>query len=73
MVQRLFFNKKVCRQLLQTAGHEQVEWTFPVDYKTLHFHSPLPETEVLMKLIEEKKPDFMYSLHNSGLEGSIIM
>ncbi len=50
-------------------GFEQVEWTFPVDYKTLHFDSPMPETQVLMKLMEDKKPDFMFSLHNAGFGG----
>ncbi len=50
-------------------GYLQVEWTFPVDYKTLHFHNPLPETRVLMKLIDEQKPSFMYSLHNAGFGG----
>ncbi|HVU14745.1 MAG TPA: M14 family zinc carboxypeptidase [Phototrophicaceae bacterium] len=47
----------------------QVEWTFPVDYKTLHFHKPLPETEALMRVIDEIKPRFMYSLHNAGFGG----
>jgi Zinc carboxypeptidase len=51
-------------------GYEQVEWTFPIDYKGLHFHEPLPETQALMKLIQETKPDFMYSLHNAGFGGA---
>ena len=50
-------------------SHEQVEWTFPVEYKELKFDEPLPETKALMKLIEEHKPDFMFSLHNSGFGG----
>jgi hypothetical protein len=51
-------------------GYEQVEWTFPIDYKELHFHDPLPETQALMNLIQETKPDFMYSLHNAGFGGA---
>jgi Zinc carboxypeptidase len=47
----------------------QVEWTFPIDYKNLHFHAPLPETEALMRVIDEIKPQFMYSLHNAGFGG----
>ena len=47
----------------------QVEWTFPIDYKTLHFNNPLPETQALMKVIDEAKPQFMYSLHNAGFGG----
>jgi hypothetical protein len=61
--------RKYAANFYRPPGHEQVEWTFPIDYKTLHFHSPLPETEVLMKLMEDKKPQFMYSLHNSGFGG----
>ncbi len=51
------------------AGNEQVEWTFPIDYKTLHSNDPLPETRTLMKVIDEIKPRFMYSLHNAGFGG----
>lgn len=51
------------------AMDEQVEWTFPIDYKELHFHAPIPETQALMKLIEEVRPEFMYSLHNAGFGG----
>lgn len=47
----------------------QVEWTFPIDYKELHFHSPLPETEALIRVIDELKPRFMFSLHNAGFGG----
>ena len=57
------------RHFFRPPGHLQVEWTFPIDYKTLHFDKPLPETQALMKLIEEVKPDFVYSLHNAGFGG----
>jgi len=48
----------------------QVDWTFPVDYKTIHFDQPLPETQALMTLLEQTRPDFLYSLHNSGFGGA---
>ena len=57
------------RNFYRPPSYQQVEWTFPVDYKTLHFHDPLPETQALMELIEQTKPDFIYSLHNSGFGG----
>lgn len=57
------------RHFYRPPGRLQVEWSFPLDYKNLHFHQPLPETQALMKLIEEIKPDFIYSLHNSGFGG----
>ncbi|HOO32601.1 MAG TPA: M14 family zinc carboxypeptidase [Thermotogota bacterium] len=61
--------RKYAQDFYRPPAHEQIEWTFPIDYKTLHFDSPLPETQVLMKLIEEKKPEFMFSLHNAGFGG----
>ena len=48
---------------------QQVEWSFPIDYKNYHFHQPTPETRCLMQLIEEIRPEFVYSLHNSGFGG----
>lgn len=57
------------RHYYRPPSQQQVEWTFPVDYKTLHFHAPMPETTALMNLIEKIKPDFMYSLHNAGFGG----
>jgi hypothetical protein len=51
------------------AMDQQVEWTFPVDYKQLHFHEPIPETQALMNLINQIRPELMYSLHNAGFGG----
>ncbi len=51
------------------AGNQQVEWTFPIKYKNLNFNKPIPETKALMTLIDETKPDFIYSLHNAGFGG----
>jgi hypothetical protein len=63
-----FTIRDYARHYFRPTGLE-VEWTFPLDYKTLHFNQPLPETRALMKLIEMAKPDFAYSLHNSGFSG----
>jgi hypothetical protein len=57
------------RNFFRPAPYDQVEWTFPVDYKTLHFNSPLPETQVLMAVIDELQPTLIYSLHNAGFGG----
>lgn len=51
------------------AGNEQVEWSFPIQYKTLNYDKPSPETKALMEIIEVRKPDFIYSLHNAGFGG----
>ena len=57
------------RNFFRPAFAQQVEWSFPIDYKTLHFHAPIPETKALMELIDQKKPTFIYSLHNAGFGG----
>lgn len=57
------------RHFYRPPSQQQVEWTFPVDYKTYSFHDPLPETQAWMKLIETHPPDFLFSLHNAGFGG----
>lgn len=57
------------RHFFRPAPFDQVEWTFPVEYKQLRFDRPLPETQALMRVIDEVKPHFMYSLHNAGFGG----
>ncbi|UCB42437.1 MAG: hypothetical protein JSV77_08230 [Dehalococcoidales bacterium] len=58
------------RHYYRPASFQQIEWTFPIDYKTLHFNSPLPETQTLMSLIRKVRPDFLYSIHNAGFGGA---
>jgi hypothetical protein len=58
------------RHHYRPASFQQIEWTFPIDYKSLHFDSPLPETQALMSLIRKVRPDFLYSIHNSGFGGA---
>lgn len=65
-----FTPRNYCKHFFRPASYQQVEWTFPVQYKTLNFDQPLPETRALMRIIEEAKPDFMYSLHNAGFGGA---
>lgn len=57
------------RHFYRPARHEQVEWTFPIEYKSLRFDDPLPETRALMRVIDETKPELLYSLHNAGFGG----
>ncbi len=57
------------RNFFRPAGHQQVDWTFPIEYKNLHFHDTIPETKAMMDLIDEIKPKFIYSLHNAGFGG----
>lgn len=52
------------------AEADQVEWTFPLTGEDYFFDRTLPETEALMRLMDEIKPDFVYSLHNGELQGA---
>ena len=57
------------RNYYRPAGNVQVEWSFPVRYGRYSFESPTPETRCLMRLIDEYRPHFIYSLHNAGFGG----
>ncbi|ACZ88045.1 M14 family zinc carboxypeptidase [Streptosporangium roseum] len=52
------------------AEADQVEWTFPLTGEDYFFDRTLPETEALMRLMDEVKPAFVYSLHNGELQGA---
>ncbi|MBQ4307117.1 MAG: hypothetical protein II759_00890, partial [Lachnospiraceae bacterium] len=58
------------RNFYRPIGSEQPEWTFPFDYKNYKWDTPIPETQVLMKIIDDTKPAFMFSLHNAGFGGA---
>ena len=48
---------------------EQVEWSFPVSYRSLQFSTPSPETAAVMRVMERVRPAIFYSLHNAGFCG----
>ena len=58
------------RGFYRPGGSQQVEWTFPMDYKGHTFNDPIPETRALMAMIQELKPSFVFSLHNSAFGGA---
>ena len=51
------------------SAAEQVEWGFPIAYKTLRFSTPPAETRTVMQLVRAHLPDFYYSLHNASFCG----
>ena len=53
------------RHFYRPAPDQQVEWTFPFAYKRQYFDRALPETQALMRVIDELRPAFMFSLHNA--------
>jgi hypothetical protein len=64
-----FTRTHYAREFYRPAGDEQIEWTFPFQYKRAYFDQVLPETLGLMRLIDRTRPAFMCSLHNSELGG----
>ena len=57
------------RGFYRPPHHEQVEWSYPVDYRALRFTRPAPETAVVMRVMERVRPQVFFSLHNSGFGG----
>ncbi len=57
------------RHFYRPAAAEQVEWTFPFQYKKAYFDGVMPETLALMRQIDDRKPTLMCSLHNGELGG----
>lgn len=65
-----FTPRKYALYYYRTPMYKQVEWTFPIEYKTLKWTNPSPETRALMKLIDNVKPDVLASLHNSSFRAT---
>lgn len=65
-----FLRSHYGRHFYRPAGEEQVEWTFPFQYKKAYFDAVMPETLALMRQIDERKPALMCSLHNGELGGA---
>ena len=64
-----FTPRDYARHFYRPAADQQVEWTFPVAHKRLYFDRALPETQMLMRVIDELRPELMVSLHNAGFGG----
>lgn len=58
------------RHFYRPPGDEQVEWTFPINYKSKYFDAMLPETQALKQVIDDIRPDFYVPLHNSESGGA---
>jgi hypothetical protein len=64
-----FTVRNYARNFYRPAPEQQVEWTFPNFYKSNYFDRSLPESEMLMRVIDRLKPALMGSLHNAGFGG----
>jgi hypothetical protein len=61
--------RNYAKHYYRPRSEDQVEWTFPIEYKTFVWNNPTAETRALMHAIETARPDVMYSLHNAGFGG----
>lgn len=57
------------RHFYRPAPQEQVEWSFPLNYKNAYFDRPMPETDAVMRLMVETSPALLVGLHNAELGG----
>lgn len=57
--------ERYAREFFRPAPDEQVEWTFPFDYKSAYFDAMMPETQALARAIDSTRPDLYVPLHNS--------
>jgi hypothetical protein len=64
-----FTRTHYARHFYRPAPDEQVDWTFPFDYKDAYYDAALPETVALMRLIDEHRPALLAALHNSETGG----
>lgn len=64
--QEPFDLQRYLRHFHRPAGRDQIDCSFPVDYKRLAFDTPVTETRVLMRVIERIRADFYYALHNNS-------
>jgi len=51
---------------------DQVDGSFPIDHKRLHWDRPSHEGAILKGVLDEVRPDFFYSLHNAWIGGTFV-
>lgn len=49
---------------------DQVDTSFPIAHKKLNFNQPSQEARVLRNILDEVRPDFFFSLHNTFAGGA---
>jgi hypothetical protein len=57
------------RNFYLQARPDQVDFSFPVSYKELRFDRPSHEARILMAILDDLRPDYFFSLHNSSFAG----
>jgi hypothetical protein len=68
--QKSFTLENYLRNHYEQPSADQVDRSFPIRYKKLHFDKPTPEAKVLQKLLDQIRPDYFYTLHNFSPAGA---
>jgi len=71
--QQGFSVDRYLRNCHRQAARDQVEASFPIQYKRLSFDQPTQETRVLQSLMERIRPDFYCPLHNTSWSGAFYL
>ncbi|WP_120003944.1 M14 family zinc carboxypeptidase [Nesterenkonia muleiensis] len=57
------------KDFYRPAPIEQVEWSFPLDHKRAYFDRSIPETQAVMRVVDQIHPIMAVGLHNGELGG----
>lgn len=57
------------RRFYRPEPDQQVEWSFPTNYKNIYFDAMMPETQALAREIDRVRPDLYVALHNAEMGG----
>lgn len=68
--QQEFSLERYMKNFYVQAPRDQVDMSFPISYKKLKWNEPSKEAGILKGILDEVKPDFFYSLHNSWTGGA---
>jgi hypothetical protein len=68
--QKAFTLENYMRNFHKQEYRDQVECSFPINYKQLVFDRPTVEAKILAGLLDRIRPDFYYSLHNAWAGGA---
>lgn len=71
--QQPFSLQSYMRGLYNQEQADQIDGSFPIDYKNLHFDRPTREASVLKTVIDKVEPDFFFSLHNAFAGGTFYL
>lgn len=65
--------ERYMKGLYNQEAADQIDGSFPIDHKKLHFDAPTREAAVLKGVIDRIRPDFYFPLHNALIGGAFFL